>query len=83
MGPATRDVSTPQPRFAATRPMYAQLEKAGLLRRIIPMPFGGDGTGIRHGGTPVEFYRNDLNVSLTMLALLAKVAHLPPRTRIS
>src|SRR5258708_13296552 len=46
VGSATRDLPTPLARFAATRPFYEQTVGAGFLRRLIPAPLGGQGTGI-------------------------------------
>ena len=45
VGPATRGLPTPLARFAATRPFYEQAVAAGFLRRLIPAPLGGEGTG--------------------------------------
>lgn len=71
VAPAIRGLPTPLERFVATRPIYAQLVKAGFLRRVIPMPFGGEGTGmIDMAVVAEEFYRVDPNVSLTMFATL-------------
>jgi butyryl-CoA dehydrogenase len=71
VGPATRGLATPMERFLATRPMYEQLVKAGFLRRIIPAPFGGEGTGLLDMAVLAEeFYAVDTNVSLTMFATL-------------
>ena len=71
VGPATRKLTTPLERFVATRPMYEELIKAGFLRRIIPMPFGGGGTGMLDMAVLAEeFYAVDVNVSLTMFATL-------------
>lgn len=66
---ATRGLATAQERFAATRPMYEQLIRNGFLRRIIPAPFGGDGTGMLDMAIVAEeFHAVDVNVSLTMFA---------------
>jgi len=71
VGPATRGLATPMERFAATRPMYEQLVKAGFMRRIIPAPFGGEGTGLLDMAVLAEeFYAVDANVSLTMFETL-------------
>ena len=71
VGPATRDLTTPLQRFVATRPMYEEVIKAGFLRRIIPMPFGGGGTGMLDMAVLAEeFYAVDVNVPLTMFATL-------------
>ena len=71
VGPATRGLATPMERFLATRPMYEQLIRAGFMRRIIPAPFGGEGTGLLDMAVLAEeFYAVDANVSLTMFATL-------------
>ena len=68
---ATDHLPTPQARFAATRPIYAELVKAGFLRRMVPMPFGGGGTGMLDMAIVAEeFHSVDVNVSLTMFATL-------------
>jgi nitroalkane oxidase len=43
---ATQDLPTPLARFAATQPFYQQAVAAGFLRRLIPAPLGGQGTGV-------------------------------------
>ena len=71
VGPATRHLASPFDRFVATRPIYEQVVKAGYLRRIIPMPFGGGGTGMLDMAVLAEeFYSVDANVPLTMFATL-------------
>jgi len=71
VAPATRGLPTPLERFAATRPMYEELVKAGFLRRIVPVPFGGEGTGLLDMAVVAEeFYAVDVNVTLTMFATL-------------
>jgi alkylation response protein AidB-like acyl-CoA dehydrogenase len=66
---ATRGLATAEERFAATRPMYEKLIAAGFLRRIIPAPFGGEGTGMLDMAVLAEeFYAVDVNVSLTAFA---------------
>ena len=71
VGPATRHLTSPFERFVATRPIYEQVVKAGYLRRIIPMPFGGGGTGMLDMAVLAEeFYSVDANVPLTMFATL-------------
>jgi nitroalkane oxidase len=68
---ATDHLPTPELRFAATRPIYAELIKAGFLRRMLPMPFGGGGTGMLDMAIVAEeFHAVDVNVSLTMFATL-------------
>ncbi|MGO4328138.1 acyl-CoA dehydrogenase family protein [Cupriavidus sp. 2TAF22] len=71
VAPATHHLHTPEARFSATRPMYAQLIEAGFLRRIIPKPFGGEGAGMLDMAIVAEeFYAVDVNVPLTMFATL-------------
>ena len=68
---ATRDLPSAAARFAATRPMYEAVVREGFLRRLIPQPFGGEGTGlIDMAILTEEFYAVDANVSLTLLATL-------------
>lgn len=62
---------TPEARFLATRPIYEELVREGFLRRLIPMPFGGGGTGVIDMAVVAEeFYAADVNVPLTMFANL-------------
>jgi alkylation response protein AidB-like acyl-CoA dehydrogenase len=65
------DLPTPEARFAATRPIYEELIREGFLRRLIPVPFGGGGTGVLDMAIVAEeFHAVDVNVSLTMFANL-------------
>ena len=43
---ATRHLATPEERFVASRPHYRALVQAGLLRRLIPPPLGGEMTSL-------------------------------------
>jgi len=71
VGAATRDLPTPEARFAATRPMYEAAISAGFLRRLIPTEFGGEGAGVLDMAVVAEeFYAVDVNVALTLLANL-------------
>ncbi|MDM0071440.1 acyl-CoA dehydrogenase family protein [Variovorax sp. J31P207] len=71
VGPAMQHLATPRERFQATRPMYEALVREGFMRRLVPQPFGGAGTGmIDMAIVTEEFYAVDVNVSLTMLANL-------------
>jgi butyryl-CoA dehydrogenase len=66
---STRYLTTPQERFAATRPLYEQLVEAGLLRRLIPAPLGGTGTGVVDLALLAEeLIAVDASVSLTLFA---------------
>jgi butyryl-CoA dehydrogenase len=66
-----RHLPTPEERFAATRPAYEQLVKTGLLRRLVPAPAGGDGTGLAEAAVVAEeLYTVDASVSLTAFASL-------------
>lgn len=68
---ATRHLPTPAERFAATRPFYEQVIKASFLRRLIPVPLGGEGTGMLDMAVVAEeFQAVDVNVSLTMFGTL-------------
>lgn len=71
VGPASLHLATPEARFAATRPMYEAAIQAGFLRRLIPMPFGGGGSGVMDMAIVAEeFHAVDVNVSLTLFANL-------------
>jgi butyryl-CoA dehydrogenase len=71
VGAATRELPTPLARFAATRPFYRQAIAAGFLRRLIPAPLGGQGTGVVDMAVLAEeFYAADVNVSLTLLGTM-------------
>jgi len=51
--------------------MYEAVVREGFLRRLIPQPFGGEGTGLMDMAILTEeFYAVDANVSLTLLATL-------------
>ncbi|WP_295679484.1 acyl-CoA dehydrogenase family protein, partial [uncultured Nevskia sp.] len=68
---ASLHLATPEARFAATRPMYEAAIQAGFLRRLIPMPFGGGGSGVMDMAIVAEeFHAVDVNVSLTLFANL-------------
>src|SRR5258708_3708240 len=74
---ATRDLPTPLARFAATRPFYEQTVGAGFLRRLIPAPLGGQGTGIVDmAGLAEEGPTRHVHNSPTLLAPLPRP--LPP-----
>lgn len=63
--------STPETRFAATRPVYEDLIAEGFLHRLIPAPFGGGGSGVVDMAVVAEeFHAVDVNVPLTMFANL-------------
>ncbi|MEO1229558.1 MAG: acyl-CoA dehydrogenase family protein [Myxococcota bacterium] len=63
--------ATPRARFEATRPAYEAAIRAGFMRRVIPMPFGGEGTGLVDMAVVAEeFHSVDVNVSLTMFGSL-------------
>lgn len=67
----THSLPTPETRFAAIRPIYEQALRAGFLRRLVPVPFGGDGTGLMDMAIVAEeFHAVDVNVSLTLFANL-------------
>lgn len=69
--PAIAGLATPQARFEATRPAYEELVKQGFMRGLVPVPFGGEGTGMLDMAVVAEeFHAVDVNVSLTMLGNL-------------
>ena len=71
VAPATRDLTTPQARFAATKPFYEQVVEAGFLRRLIPKPLGGEASGVIDMAVLAEeFHAVDANVSLTLLGTM-------------
>ena len=71
VGNIIRDLATPEERFQATKPAYEALVSEGFLRRLIPVPFGGGGTGVVDMAIVAEeFHAVDVNVSLTMFANL-------------
>jgi nitroalkane oxidase len=71
VGSATQDLPTPLARFAATRPFYEQTVAAGFLRRLIPAPLGGQGTGVVDMAVLAEeFHAVDVNVSLTLFGTM-------------
>jgi alkylation response protein AidB-like acyl-CoA dehydrogenase len=64
-------LATPEERFAATKPIYEDLVREGFLWRLIPVPFGGGGTGaVDMAVVTEEFHAADVNVPLTMMANL-------------
>ncbi|MDT4819651.1 putative acyl-CoA dehydrogenase fadE25 [compost metagenome] len=68
---AIHHLPTPESRFQATRPFYEELVREGLLRRLIPQPFGGEGGGmVDMAVVAEEFYAEDANVPLTAFANL-------------
>ncbi|MCT8180809.1 acyl-CoA dehydrogenase family protein [Variovorax sp. CY25R-8] len=74
---ATRGLHTPGERFRATRPMYEEIIRRGFLRRLMPQPFGGEGTGmVDLAIVAEEFHAVDCNVSLTLFANLLGLAPL-------
>ena len=71
VAPATQDLPTPLARFTATQPFYQQAVAAGFLRRLIPAPLGGQGTGVVDMAVLAEeFYAVDVNVSLTLFGTI-------------
>lgn len=66
---ATGHLATPEERFLATRPFYEKLVSAGFLRRIIPVPFGGEcQSALDMALIAEELYAVDASVTLTLLA---------------
>ena len=63
--------TTPETRFLATKPVYEDLVREGFMARLVPVPFGGGGTGVVDMAVVAEeFHAVDVNVTLTMLANL-------------
>ncbi|HEV7791882.1 MAG TPA: acyl-CoA dehydrogenase family protein [Pseudonocardia sp.] len=70
VGPATRGLGTAEERWKATRPIYEQVVAAGWLRRILPVPVGGECRGmVDLAVIAEEFVAVDANVSLTLFAV--------------
>jgi nitroalkane oxidase len=70
VGPATRGLGTAEERWKATRPIYEQVVAAGWLRRILPVPVGGECRGmVDLALIAEEFVAVDANVSLTLFAV--------------
>ncbi|HWN33308.1 MAG TPA: acyl-CoA dehydrogenase family protein, partial [Pseudonocardia sp.] len=70
VGPATRHLATAEQRWQATRPIYEQVVAAGWLRKILPVPVGGQGRGmVDLALVAEEFVAVDANVSLTLFAV--------------
>jgi nitroalkane oxidase len=70
VGPATRNLVTPEQRWAATKPFYEQVIADGWLRRILPAPAGGECQGmVDLALVAEEFIAVDVNVSLTLFAV--------------
>lgn len=68
---ATHSLPSPEARFAATRPVFAEMVRAGFLRRILPAPAGGDGGAmVDFAIMAEEFMAADVNVPLTMFACM-------------
>lgn len=64
-----RPCTSAEERFAATRPAYEELVRRGFLRKLIPVPVGGDCMSLVDMAVIVEeFHAVDVNVSLTALA---------------
>lgn len=59
---------TPEERFLATRPAYEAMVAAGFLRKCIPVPAGGENTGLLDMAIMAEeLYSVNASVTLTML----------------
>jgi butyryl-CoA dehydrogenase len=65
---AAEFLRTPEERFLATRPVYEAMVSAGFLRKCIPVPAGGENTGLIDLAIMAEeFYSVNASVTLTML----------------
>jgi alkylation response protein AidB-like acyl-CoA dehydrogenase len=61
-------LATPEERFLATKPTYEAMVAAGYLRKIIPIPAGGDCAGFMDMAILAEeFYSVNSSISLTMM----------------
>lgn len=70
VGPAVRDMATPEDRWKATRPIYQRLVEQGWLRRILPAPAGGECAGmVDLALVAEEFGAVESGVSLTLFAV--------------
>ncbi len=68
---ATSHLPTPMARFLATKSFYEEAVAAGFLKRLVPMPLGGGGTGVVDMAVLAEeFHAADANVSLTLLGTM-------------
>ncbi|MEM1140884.1 MAG: acyl-CoA dehydrogenase family protein [Pseudomonadota bacterium] len=67
----TQHLPTARERFVASKPIYERVIAEGFLRRLIPAPFGGEGSGLVDMAVVAEeFHAEDVNVSLTLFANL-------------
>jgi nitroalkane oxidase len=61
-------LSTPEQRFAATKPAYGAMIAAGFLRKCIPLSAGGENAGLTDTAIMVEeLYAADASVTLTLI----------------
>jgi nitroalkane oxidase len=69
LGASTAELkATPERRFLATKPTYEAMVAAGLLRKCIPAPAGGDNNGLIDMAIMAEeLYSVNASVTLTML----------------
>jgi nitroalkane oxidase len=69
-------LATSEERFRATKPTYEAMIAAGYLRKCIPVPAGGENTGlIDMAILAEEFYSVNPSVTLTMLGtVLLRIA---------
>jgi nitroalkane oxidase len=64
-------LSTPEERFAATKPAYEAMIAAGFLRKCIPLSVGGDNAGLVDTAIMVEeLYAVNASVTLTLIGTL-------------
>ena len=67
----TAGLPDPEARFLATRPVYEKVIRDGFLKRLIPQPLGGEGTGLVDIAVVTEeFYAVESNVTVTLMANL-------------
>jgi alkylation response protein AidB-like acyl-CoA dehydrogenase len=64
-------LSTPEERFAATKPAYEAMIAAGFLRKCIPLSAGGENVGLTDTAIMVEeLYAVNASVTLTLIGTL-------------
>lgn len=70
-GLEAEELSTPEERFAATKPAYQTLIAAGFLRKCIPISSGGENAGLIDTAIMAEeLYAVNASVTLTLIGTL-------------
>jgi butyryl-CoA dehydrogenase len=77
VGPATRHLASAEQRWQVTKPIYEQVVAQGWLKRILPVPVGGECAGMLDLGLVAEeFTAVDSSVSLTLFGVTLGLAPL-------